>query len=271
MLDITQLCRSLLAYSDRVAHQPGSEMGNLATMPRSAVTFLTVPKPLVNWQITRSCNLNCLDCYSDSRPRRYGAELTTVEALAVIEDLARFRVSRLQFAGGEPLLRPDFLELVSRCRDRDIRPSLITNGTLLTPEWAAGLRHAGIQSVSMLLDGVGQGVDRHRGIGGAFDATIQGYRNCLAAGLAPSFRIPLNRWTVRELDHFFLFMERARIHHVIFEHMVYAGRGNNPEDDLTHEEMRTALDLILERSQDFVRRNLAIRIETSQNHADGIY
>jgi radical SAM protein with 4Fe4S-binding SPASM domain len=269
MLDITQLCKSLSAQSNPATHLPADETAN--PMSRFVAASVPGPKPLVVWQITRSCNLNCLDCYSDSRPRRYGAELATGEALAVIEDLAKFGVSQLQFAGGEPLLRPDLLELVSRCRELGIRPSLVTNGTFLTPEWAAALKSAGIQSVSMLLQGIGQGVDRHRGVRGAFDATVQGYGNCLVAKLEASFRIPLNRWTLQELDHFFLFIERVHIRHVVFEHLVYAGRGNNPEDDLSHEEMRSALDLILERSQDFVRRDLSIQLETSQNYTDGVY
>ena len=46
---------------------------------------------MVTWRVTRSCNLNCLTCPSDSRPRRYGAELTTAEGMALISDLAAFR------------------------------------------------------------------------------------------------------------------------------------------------------------------------------------
>ena len=71
------------------------------------------PKPMVTWRVTRSCNLNCLSCLYDSRPRRYGAELTTAEGMALISDLAAFQVPRLLFAGGEPLLRADLLELVA--------------------------------------------------------------------------------------------------------------------------------------------------------------
>ena len=189
----------------------------------------------------------------------------------MIEDLAKFGVLELQFGGGEPLLRRDLLELVSRSRQLGMRPSLATNGTSLTPAWTASLKRAGTESVSILLEGIGQSVDRQRGVRGAYDATVQGYKNCVAVNLDASFRIPLNRWTLRGLDHFFLFFERARIAHVIFEHLVYAGRGNSPEDDLTHEEMRSALDFILERAEDSVRRGLPIRIETSQNHADGVY
>ena len=58
---------------------------------------------------------------------------------------------------------------------------------------------------------------------------------------------------------------------MVFAHLVYAGRGNSPQDDLTHDEKRRALDLILERAEDFHRRGVEIKIATDENHADGIY
>jgi radical SAM protein with 4Fe4S-binding SPASM domain len=271
MLDITHLCYSVLAHSDPSSQGLEVEQGDVAPASHLPSFSPTDPKPLVVWQVTRSCNLNCLDCHSDSRPRRYAGELNTRDALTMIDDLANYGVSQLHFAGGEPLLRGDLLELVFRARQRGIQPSLITNGTALTPECVTGLKQAGIKSVSILLEGIGQGVDGHRGVRGAFTATLQGYWSCQAAGLASNFHVPLNRWTYRDIEHFFLFFERARIRHVVFEHLVYAGRGNNPEKDLTHEETRRALDLILERTEDFVRRGLEIRIETSQNYVDGVY
>ena len=66
-------------------------------------------------------------------------------------------------------------------------------------------------------------------------------------------------------------MERWRIRKVVFAHMVYAGRGNQPADDLTHEEKRRALDMILDRAEDFSRCDIKINIATDDNHTDGIY
>src|ERR1035437_5057997 len=140
MLDITHLCYSVLAHSDPSSQGLEVEQGDVAPASHLPSFSPTDPKPLVVWQVTRSCNLNCLDCHSDSRPRRYAGELNTHDALTVIDDLANYGVSQLHFAGGEPLLRGDLLELVFRARPRGIQPSLITNGTALTPERVAGLK-----------------------------------------------------------------------------------------------------------------------------------
>ena len=79
------------------------------------------------------------------------------------------------FAGGEPLLRADLLELVAYAHEQGIQPALFTNGTLLSRALAAGLKRAGLHSVNILLEGIGREVDRHRGVRGAFNAILEGY------------------------------------------------------------------------------------------------
>jgi radical SAM protein with 4Fe4S-binding SPASM domain len=271
MLDITQLNCSLSMQPATGINKPGPQLEVFPPADSPLPIAVTNLRPMVTWRVTRSCNLNCLNCLSDSRPRRYESELTTSEGRALIGDLAAFQVPRLLFAGGEPLLRADLLELVAYTNERGIQPSLLTNGTLLSRAIAAGLMRAGMHSVSILLEGIGREVDRHRGMRGAFDAVLDGYANCEAAGLATEIRIPLNRWNYPELADILDFIERRPIRQVVFAHLIYAGRGNSPQDDLTHDEKRRALDLILEHADDFRRRGVAIRMATDENHVDGIY
>ncbi|HMD84653.1 MAG TPA: radical SAM protein [Terriglobia bacterium] len=271
MLDITQLHGSLSMLAANETSKRGPHLEILSPEASPLPLVVGNPKPVVSWRVTRSCNLNCVNCLSDSRPRRYGSELTTPEGMALIRDLGAMQVPRLLFAGGEPLMRTDLVELVAYTRERGIQPSLLTNGTLLNRALAAGLKRAGLHTVSILLEGIGREVDRHRGVPGAFDAVLEGYANCEATGLAAEIRTPLNRWNYPELADILDFIERRRIRQVAFAHLVYAGRGNSPQDDLTHDEKRRALDLILERTEDFHRRGVGIKIATDENHVDGIY
>ena len=271
MLDITQLNASLSMQAAVEIGKVGPQEAVVSAadfpLPLSAANL----RPVVTWRVTRSCNLNCLTCPYDSRPRRYEAELTTAEGIALISDLAAFQVPRLLFAGGEPLLRADLLEFVAYAHQLGIQPEIFTNGTLLSQAWRAGLKRAGLHSVSILLEGIGRAVDRHRGVLGAFHAVLEGYENCEAAGLEAEIRTPLNRWSYPDLADILDFIERQRIRKVVFAHLVYAGRGNNPQDDLTHNQKRRALDLLLERAEDFHRRGVEIKIATDENYADGIY
>jgi MoaA/NifB/PqqE/SkfB family radical SAM enzyme len=60
----------------------------------------------------------------DSEAKKYSGELTTEEAKQMIDDLADFKVPVLLFSGGEPLIRPDILELAEYAGSKGIRPTL---------------------------------------------------------------------------------------------------------------------------------------------------
>ncbi len=89
----------------------------------------------VTWEVTYSCNLSCIHCLSDSGRRR-PRELTTGECLQVIDILAARKVFQLSIGGGEPFVRPDFLDLMDYAHARSIVTCISTNGTLITEEVA---------------------------------------------------------------------------------------------------------------------------------------
>jgi len=240
--------------------------------PADIPPFTVSRKPVVVWNATRTCNLNCSHCYSDARPRACPGELTTAEACAMIEDLAQFGVPALLLAGGEPLMRADLLELIAYARDRGLRLVLLTNGTLVTAAVAARLKRSGVGYVDISLKGFNPARDRFRGELGAQEAALAGIRNCAEVGQRVGIRVTLRKQNHQDLDAIFDFLEREKIGRVCFHHVVYAGRGNNPRgDDLSHPETRQALDLILRRADDLHRRGLNVEVFTGDNHVDGVY
>ena len=156
--------------------------------------------PVVVWNCTRTCNLLCRHCYSNSDGERYDGELTTTEALGFIDQLAGFNVPVLLLSGGEPLMRPDLEQLIGAAVDRGIRVTLSSNGTLLTPEKAVKLRSLGIGYIGVSLDGIGENNDSFRGRQGAYDAALTGIRNCLAAGQRVGLRFTINKHNYQELN-----------------------------------------------------------------------
>ena len=102
---------------------------------KEGLAFSADKKPVVVWNCTRRCNLRCVHCYSQSADCHYAGELTTdEEAIAFIDDLAQFGAPVLLFSGGEPLLRPDLLDLADRARQLGLRAVISTNGTLIDAE-----------------------------------------------------------------------------------------------------------------------------------------
>src|SRR6478609_217499 len=97
-------------------------------------------RPIVVWNLTRTCNLKCVHCYTNSESKKYPDEVTTEQAKAVLDDLAEFKVPAVLFSGGEPLVRPDLFELAEYARDRGLHVVLSTNGTLIDQETAKRLK-----------------------------------------------------------------------------------------------------------------------------------
>jgi radical SAM protein with 4Fe4S-binding SPASM domain len=88
----------------------------------------------VLWELTYRCNERCVHCYIVPDPTR--EELSTEEAIRIIDELAEEGCLFLTFSGGEALTRSDFFDIAGYARERGFAIRLLTNGTLITPEVA---------------------------------------------------------------------------------------------------------------------------------------
>ncbi|MCK8816105.1 putative heme d1 biosynthesis radical SAM protein NirJ1 [Natroniella sulfidigena] len=228
--------------------------------------------PVVVWNMTRTCNLSCTHCYSDSDYKDYSGELSTAEAKEFIDDLADFNVPVLLFSGGEPLIRDDIFELAEYTAEKGIRPTISTNGTLITKDVAQRLKGIGVGYVGISLDGLEETNDQFRGKEGAFKKALEGIHNCLEIDQKVGLRFTINRHNYQELDQIFDLLEEEQIPRACFYHLVYSGRGSEMvKEDISLEESRKVMDLIIERTLDFQKRGIDKEILTVDNHADGIY
>ncbi|MBM7865503.1 putative heme d1 biosynthesis radical SAM protein NirJ1 [Heliobacterium gestii] len=228
--------------------------------------------PVVAWNVSRTCNLHCIHCYSDSDELEYPGELTTKEAIKFIDDLADFNVPVLLLSGGEPLMRPDIFELVAHASKRNIRVTFSTNGTLITPDVAKEIKKYGVGYVGISLDGIGENNDKFRGKKGAFEDALAGIRNCLAIDQRVGLRFTINRHNVNDIENIFNLIEEEKIPRVCFYHLVYSGRGvNMTEEDVNHAESRAFMDLLMEKAVDFFNRGFNCELLTVDNHADIVY
>jgi 12,18-didecarboxysiroheme deacetylase len=241
-------------------------------LPSHLLQFSRDKKPVVVWNMTRRCNLKCMHCYSSSKNIPYRNELTTDEAKAMIRDLAAFGSPVILFSGGEPLMRKDLPDLARYAVDQGMRAVISTNGTLITAEKAAVFREIGLSYVGVSLDGMKATHDRFRGKAGAFDAAMTGIRICRDAGIKVGVRFTINRHNAADVPAIFDLLEKENIPRCCFYHLVYSGRGSKLiEEDLSHEETRALLEIIMDRTRDLFDRGLEKEILTVDNHADGPY
>ncbi|HIX83352.1 MAG TPA: putative heme d1 biosynthesis radical SAM protein NirJ1 [Candidatus Megamonas gallistercoris] len=264
MISVTKLLFATDYYGDTLRYTNDAHKAKNGVRPGAG--------PVVVWNSTRTCNLKCRHCYMSSDAQKYANELTTKEAKKFIDDLADFKVPVLLFSGGEPLIRPDFFELADYAAKKGVRPTLSTNGTLITPEVARKIKEIGVGYVGISLDGLREVNDKFRGKEGAFEAAMNGIKNCVAAGQRVGLRFTINHHNIQELENIFDFIEEENINRVCFYHLVYSGRGNQMMDeDVTAEESRRAMDIIIRRTRDFEQRGLKKEILTVDNHCDGVY
>ncbi|MEK7220573.1 MAG: radical SAM protein, partial [candidate division NC10 bacterium] len=193
MISISKLYCGGTAESDGLRYGHGGQGPAVSAGAPPASKTAAERRPVTVWNVTRTCNLRCIHCYTDSEARKYSGELTTEEGKALIRDLSAFQIPALLFSGGEPLARPDLFELVAHARSLSLRPTLSTNGTLINDDTAKKIKEAGFTYVGISLDGIGEINDRFRGVDGAFDRAVRGFKACVGVGQRVGLRLTLTR------------------------------------------------------------------------------
>lgn len=267
MIGISKLYCGTVEPSDALRY--GRHSGNL---PSHLLQFSKDKRPVVVWNITRACNLKCVHCYAHATHGSTSDELSTEEGRRMIEDLADFGAPVLLFSGGEPLVRKDMPELAAYAVENGMRAVISTNGTLIDRSTAQTLKQIGLSYVGISLDGLEPVNDHFRGVNGAFKKAIKGIESCQEAGIKVGLRFTINKRNVQEIPGIFDLLEKMEIPRVCFYHLVYAGRGSQlVADDLTHDETRAAVDLIIDRTQALHAKGISKEVLTVDNHADGPY
>jgi mycofactocin radical SAM maturase len=156
----------------------------------------------LTWELTYACNLACVHCLSSSG-RRDPRELSTDEAKAVIDEMKALQVFYVNIGGGEPMIRPDFFELVEYATTNGVGVKFSTNGSRITPDRAVQLAAMDYLDIQISIDGADAATnDRVRGAG-SFQTAIDAMENLRAADFG-SFKISVvvTRENIGQLDGF---------------------------------------------------------------------
>ncbi|MHC4970982.1 MAG: radical SAM protein [Planctomycetota bacterium] len=140
--------------------------------------------------VTYRCDLACAMCDLPARGDRK-RELDTDGLRGVLDGMRDLGVLGVGITGGEPLLRPDLLDLVRHGSEQGLLMHLNTNGTLVTDDVARGLAAHGAASVNVSLDGPdAETHDRLRGRKGSFDHVLRAAARLCAVSQRP-YRVTL--------------------------------------------------------------------------------
>jgi heme b synthase len=139
---------------------------------------------MIAWEVTRSCNLNCVHCRAAANCGPYPGELSTQKCFQLIDEIAAMSSPVIILTGGEPLLRPDIFEIAAYGTGKGLRMVLATNGTLVDESIARRMIASGIKRVSISIDGAdAQSHDAFRNEPGAFAGAMRGIDALKSAGM----------------------------------------------------------------------------------------
>jgi radical SAM protein with 4Fe4S-binding SPASM domain len=159
------------------------------------------PPFMVSYSITTKCNLKCKHCYSDSVDQASPDELSTEEALHLVDDLSSWDIGLLIIDGGEPLCREDLLDIVRYASSKGIRTTIGSNGTLIDEATARKMVDAGVMAVAISVDGVDAVThDSFRGVSGAFEQTLKGIEACRNASLPFQLNMVIRKDNLSQLE-----------------------------------------------------------------------
>jgi len=155
----------------------------------------------VDIDVTGRCNLRCAYCYHFASAADTPDDLPTAVWLRFFAELKRHAVLGVTLSGGEPFIREDLPVLVEGIVAANLRFSILSNGTLVTPELARMLAASGrCDHVQVSLDGGSAAAhDACRGAG-SFDRALVGLQALRAAGVPVAVRLTVHRGNVHDLE-----------------------------------------------------------------------
>ncbi|MBW1769728.1 MAG: heme b synthase [Deltaproteobacteria bacterium] len=181
---------------------------------------------LVAWEVTRNCNLSCIHCRASATMGPYLNELDTDASLTLLDQIREVGKPVVILTGGEPLLRADIFQIARYGTQKGLRMVMAPNGTLITEAIAREMVEAGIQRISISLDGsTKESHDKFRQVEGAFEGALRGIERAREAGVEFQINTTITQQNLDEIPRIQeLAVKLGAVAHHIFL-LVPTGRG----------------------------------------------
>ena len=205
-------------------------------------------------ELTLQCNEHCFHCGSNAA-RALPDELTAAEYRRILREVREdFDITRMMLCitGGEPMLRPDFFEIMADAHALGYRWGMTSNATLIGRDEAHRLADCGMGTISVSIDGLPQTHDRLRGLTGGFDLAMRGVQNLIDENAFNAVQITtvINHRNIEELDALFDIMDGIDIDSWRVIGLEPIGRAlSRPDLMLTPEDWRRLMSFIREKRQ----------------------
>lgn len=185
---------------------------------------LKLPFFVIQWHITGICDQSCLHCYMVNDPVSHKLELEkelsladcklVVDSLIEFCDVAEARPT-INFTGGDPLLRPDFFEILQYASSLGVRLSVMGNPFHLNIDNISKMKKLGVASYQVSLDGMEEMHDSLRSQGG-FSATVMAIKLLVECGMRTVVMFTLSKKNRKDLLHVIRLVDRLGVNAFAF-------------------------------------------------------
>lgn len=143
---------------------------------------------LLELSVTYNCQCKCPHCsvgeYLDEAKKKQKDELSNDQIKDILAQSAKLGIPKVDFFGGEPLLRPGIVDLIRFGAQKGLYMSVTTNAGLLTEQMAKELKQAGISCINISIDSaLGEKHDSLRGVPGLYKNVLAGAGYCHNEGI----------------------------------------------------------------------------------------
>ena len=196
--------------------------------------------PLVSFEVTMSCNLNCLFCYNHYKntgampdPSSYSASRKALKAI-----FQKFDVGQITFTGGEPFMGERFSELVLTARLKGAKVGVISNGNFAEPNSYLQLVRLGVNLFELPVHSHDPAIHdlmtRHKG---SHEKSLKIISTLQSAGVEPVAVIVLTRHNADGVGETVRYISELGIRKIMLNRYNIGGSGvGNPMEILPSEE-----------------------------------
>lgn len=205
------------------------------------------------WEATLNCNFYCKHCGGYAGKEVFTEVLSKKEIKNAFYDISKnFDAKKITIAitGGEPLLRKDIFEVMEYASSLGFKWGMVTNGFLITEEIIRKMERAGMQTIDISIDGIGNIHDAFRNKQGAYKKAINAVKLCAKANFLNSLRITttIHTGNIDMLDEMYSTFSSMGISNWRLLNVEPIGRAiDNSEVLLTKKQFKKLLDFIKEK------------------------
>ncbi len=222
--------------------------GPLAEAENKAIKAVELGRPSdIIWNITNRCNLLCDHCYMAADGHALPDQLTDDETIQIVRRMGEAGVPVVFLSGGEPMMRPNFWEILAEVNAQGVKPTISTNCTLITPESAKRLATYGVRWIATSMYGPAEFHDAMVGVPGTHARVIAAVKALRAEGIGVVLKTALSKST---WPYIFDIIQQAKdldCGMIYICDLITAGRSEGEDDSrVSVEQWRELADYIVE-------------------------